>query len=111
MDKHTPGPWGFVMNYNWPFRQDVHVMAKGFGLIATVSVDGGLPHIAGKQRANARLIAAAPELLEAMEAVHAFLTDPNIGTWQYMEYAFYSDISKQLKKIDAALAKARGEQV
>lgn len=68
MSKHTPGPWFAVRNssfwevnpqrelgdYNTPFTVgDVCESAPG-------NPDGGL------QEANARLIAAAPELLEAL---------------------------------------------
>lgn len=58
MSKHTPGPW--------------HIDDASYGQIvcsrtsdvAVVRNTGGLPH-----HGNARLIAAAPELLEALKAV------------------------------------------
>ena len=56
MNKHTPGPW-FVDAHN-------NVLAEGC-LVAFPSVAAGLE----KQEANARLIAAAPDLLEAIEGL------------------------------------------
>lgn len=59
MNKHTPGPW-FVDAHN-------NVLAEGC-LVAFPSVAAGLE----KQEANARLIAAAPELLAALECLCSF---------------------------------------
>lgn len=58
--KHTPGPWGTDNYDSEPY----------------INTDGGETNIAmcfdlrdGRQKANARLIAAAPELLEAAKRV------------------------------------------
>jgi hypothetical protein len=63
--KHTPGPWRIRWLTNgWPvITSDAHD-------IADLRLNGnGLPHV----EANARLIAAAPELLEAAIAVRHYL--------------------------------------
>lgn len=61
MSKHTPGPWV------------LHVAENGRGTISAITRCAGMDHIAevyganGEERgANARLIAAAPEMLETL---------------------------------------------
>lgn len=59
-DKHTPGPW---------VTEDRTSKGAGFSVIATdVHYScSGVAHYAGE--ADARLIAAAPDLLEALEQI------------------------------------------
>lgn len=55
--KHTPGPWKFSfesINPEWAI-----VTTMGGAVVANVNADH-------RQEANARLIAAAPDLLEAL---------------------------------------------
>ena len=79
MNKHTPGPW-FVDAHN-------NVLAEGC-LVAFPSVAAGLE----KQEANARLIAAAPELLGALQKAVA-------------RQGFSND---ELRDARAAITKAKG---
>ena len=62
--KHTPGPWAYH-NTPTPF---IHVAAGGLPIcqIYTSTAHG---QSMGEQFANARLIAAAPELLAALQEV------------------------------------------
>ena len=60
MSKHTPGPWTAIFQEDW--RSTKVVTADG-RWIADVSMFGD------SADANARLIAAAPELLEAVQAL------------------------------------------
>jgi hypothetical protein len=65
MSKHTPGPWtagihGLTVDAVHPVRND----ATGTTPVAFIS-----GYFGEAQEANARLIAAAPELLAALEAV------------------------------------------
>ena len=89
MDKHTKGPWRlseekFSSLYVEPF------ICAIFGTDKTAE-------------ANARLIAAAPELLEALENLHA-----NIA-----EYARINNLggfgNQDMQQARAAIAKAKGE--
>lgn len=59
----------------------------------------GLPHTRAENEANARLIAAAPDLLEALELWRDRISGP-------------TEISMQtlLHMTDAAIAKAKGEE-
>lgn len=85
MSKHTPGPWeleiitsAYVTACDGTHIADVH-----HGSTATAKAEGS---------ANARLIAAAPELLEALEFVIRGVPD----TWEGVQ------------KARAAIAKATG---
>lgn len=99
MAEHTPGPWKIAP---WP-------KARGY----VISVCKGLPQkpvaqAHGQQdpaerEANARLIAAAPDLLAALEHVTELLVD----TWSD---AMDGDPEKEVAVADAraALAAAKG---
>lgn len=69
MSQHTPGPWSIN---DWPqANTDIAIGAVGTPLIARIP----LRHVSiNEQKANARLIAAAPDLLAALLMV---LDDPN----------------------------------
>ena len=55
MSKHTPGPW--------KIEEGCFVSAEGFVIARIIGCDSK------KNESNARLIAAAPELLEALESM------------------------------------------
>jgi len=69
-NKHTPGPWKAVEPATIDWRDPFVQTADGESTVALTC--GGGPDVAiaaPAQRANARLIAAAPELLEALERI------------------------------------------
>ena len=92
MSKHTPGPWSVMFqnsramdsdpNYQW-WQVPVQVGAPGGvnggpgNVIAMVSMGGPGAMISDKEHveANARLIAAAPDLLAALESLTEHLAD------------------------------------
>lgn len=89
MSEHTPGPWAIYVNA--PSDVVIRKMSKdGYELCAIARVSSGY--------ANAQLIAAAPELLEALSdcVAHMHWTQPQGEA--------------ALKKAKAAIAKATGEQ-
>lgn len=108
--KHTPGPWTgrsetgkFNGDHEWIARHEssAHtssVAIWGSGKVIALVVDASdtyqqkLPHLA----ANSNLIAAAPELLEALELAHLLLSGANMNR-QVVE-----------EKVCAAIAKATG---
>ena len=59
---HTPGPW-----YEYQSEKDAHKM------IASKCGESIAKHI---PKANARLIAACPEMYETMKAILAVINDP-----------------------------------
>lgn len=100
----TPGPWRMDHDgSNWM------VVTDDYPEMVDVWGFNGMPAV--EVVANARLIAAAPELLEALSAIveridyYASLKDegkPNIEDWAYT----YS--STDMIEARAAIAKARG---
>jgi hypothetical protein len=112
MNKHTAGPWSIPHFARQEVDCDcVYVLAEGYcGSIADVSIDNGKriseggndsPPLAEAQ-ANARLIAAAPELLEALQALVKSLSDQDDEG--LIEHA------QQMVAARAAIAKATGEK-
>ena len=93
MSKHTPGPWQWFETEDGRARVNP---ADGGLVIAECSTRNPFDE---EQRANARLISAAPELYEALErliAVYQTSHSPvtRLSCWQ---------------QAGAALSKARGE--
>jgi len=93
--KHTQGPWQVFQK--WPGYHGIEIRSGDIS-IADLRVNG---HNAVHGEANARLIAAAPEMLEALQAQEMADYDPEAS-----ERKGYFERAKQLRK--AALAKAEG---
>jgi len=100
--KHTPGPW-HINDMTLPSRRYVtignniaHVLHNSRGKIYSIK------QMEPEQAANARLIAAAPELLEALREmlpiVHAAMDNDDDDV-----------IGKIAYRASAAIAKAEGE--
>lgn len=106
--KHTPGPWTVL-----PEEVDRdYIRVRGTRLgerykvanVPTVTGRGVPAREADETRANARLIAAAPELLEALEVLEAYVAN-NIVT----DYPTGIDIEgTAFQRARAAIAKATG---
>ncbi len=101
MPKHTPGPWevrhGVGINPRYPWR----VATGGYCVCTDVAHTGGG---ASQQEANARLIAAAPDLLNVaqmlIEAEREASTDDT----------FRLKVSIVCEFARAAIAKAEGRE-
>lgn len=96
--EHTPGPWKVVGQYRAHHQDEVRLRIDGpKGYIAlTEPYNGSNKEIV----ANAHLIAAAPDLLEA--AVHLLSLNHTQGVTQE-QY----ELAEQ--ELDSAIAKAEGE--
>ena len=98
--QHTPGPWVYRRSFDSSARRDIWTAADATGhreLVATIP-DADGDHI----NADARLIAAAPDLLAALrDMVGAYQRHFDVMpvAWQT-----YDDIAR------AAIAKATGAQ-
>ena len=92
--KHTPG--------KWKVYHDINVMtdSKNPSFIASCGMNNNIQDTLETCKANARLIAAAPELLEACKEALELPIDPidEIGT------------SSILTKIQQVIAKAEGKE-
>lgn len=88
MSKHTPGPWGCVdtSNHAHDYR-----LTKPDGSPLPLHVEAN-DH--SEQRANAKLIAAAPDLLDAL---------------QYLMVAHGEQLDHAFEMAQDAIAKATGE--
>jgi hypothetical protein len=92
--KHTAGPWRLL-----PDEGEGYLRVRGTRLghrfkVANVMAPNFLPRDELESKANARLIAAAPEMLEALQRA------AQSAGFQYMTF-------ETREAIDAALAKAR----
>lgn len=87
---HTPGPWVDQADC----RGDIFIVAGAWphgSTIATVEATANAP-------ANARLIASAPDLLDACKQATAILKDKGVPGW---------GVAKDI--LNAAIAKAEGK--
>lgn len=108
--KFTPGPWHVQKGFNTIFTTSDPAKQTGI----TIAIAKVLDDQVGSQsecNANASLIAAAPDLYEALKEV---LLAERLGT-RPPETAMQAEekldrIKYAVNKAEAALAKARGEQ-
>lgn len=88
MTKFTPGPWEWDWDTGWLVHPDEHDEDAGTIILELLDKYILIQDAVGK--ADARLIAAAPDMFEALEEF--------VEAW---------DKSLQLEKTDVALTKAR----
>lgn len=104
---HTPGPWrecghekkGCVCRQVWSLPTDCLVAVALMAADESFTAGDGLTDIE-EAKANARLIAAAPELLEALEGCEKLLRR---GNATYAEFLSTADLARN------AIQRARGE--
>lgn len=84
--EHTPGPWA---------ADGCNIIASGY-IVATVHWHSGASH----EAANARLIAAAPDLFDALNVALGWATGGMDGDWRECDH---------VELMRAAIAKARGQ--
>lgn len=65
--KHTPGPWKWSDQYTHPSGKPAWTLLGRHGLYGILTCDQGSAPQDLSDEANARLIAAAPELLAALQ--------------------------------------------
>ncbi len=71
MSKHTEGPWNYAQDRRGWWR----VFAGDSEIVRALSKHGLRRLSKSERAANARLIAAAPDLLEALEELYWLATD------------------------------------
>jgi hypothetical protein len=97
VSSHTPGPWAYRQSHSDTcdlevLDSDGNVVAGEYGV---------------REQANARLIAAAPELYEALSKIEKRL----FAFGHVQTNLDRHDVASMLDVARGALAKARGEQV
>lgn len=95
MNKHTPRPWSCWSGYNSVDEIEAQITAKD-GDIVIASYN----HLITDGEANALLMAAAPDLLEAL--IDCVLV-------MQRELSGLEVIQPELRQAESAIAKARGE--
>lgn len=108
MSNHTPGPWKARFKESGVARSVVRDNDGGQAICSLPwpgPVDGGFAGRARHIAANARLIAAAPDLLRACQLVLAIHDNPQQQPPQYR----ISLDPKATEQIRAAIAKAEEE--
>jgi hypothetical protein len=100
MSEHTPGPWSVDARASTAVRggPDDHVVASCGGW-ATTRRD-----VLAEQQANARLVAAAPDLLAALREIVA-MTNEDTGTFRKRGGTYRGLVGLVA---EAAIAKAEG---
>ena len=96
MSKHTPGPW----KANFAISQAAYIFGgdRNFARVYNEWQDEA------NQEANARLIAAAPDLLAALKEAELVLAE------KLRRLGADPNVSPTTHRIRAAIAKATGEQ-
>lgn len=101
--KHTPGPW---VSTDIPSEPIVRSDELDVSVALCFDVTGD------EQLANARLIAAAPDLLEALKAVKTILEDINFrhsNKKSFHNNRIEADSSTGIEIIQNAISKAKKE--
>ena len=112
--KHTPGPWIVDLRtgcFAIIKQTDKMTCLCGANEDAIVfqngrwkeSSQGAYRYLTDEQEANARLIAAAPDVLAALEAAREFITDG-----MAMGFVGMPEDETVLEVIEAAISKAKG---
>lgn len=101
--QHTPGPWKFYRDERYIESENANLRGD-YDHVCDFRTD-----LAGNvNEANARLIAAAPDLLAALQAIHAGFMDGSIK-WAKKRQADSDPYHPANTAMSIALAKVRGE--
>lgn len=98
--KHTPGPW--VIDPCWDILGNTD---DGNGMVCQITTDA-VPR--AEAEANARLIAAAPELLEACRVTRALVSEAAMTGFNCHDGDWAERLYANQARLSAAIAKATG---
>ena len=101
--QHTPGPWSTDLPEHEEPYQDIRIQAGTRGICRVWMDDAPVHDYNAEQLANARLIAAAPELLEALKAFDELIAFQYTGSRDAM-----SALQAAAFKAHDAITKATG---
>lgn len=103
MNKHTPGPWHIMKSFTgtvWAGSEDEPTIISDMSTLGDKTAE-----------ANARLIAAAPELLAVLIEAESAMTSHNLSRkheGHECPWDFAEGFGGCLDKVRAAIAKATG---
>lgn len=103
MTKHTQGKWEIMPRENLPPR----IKSKSFGIICRLNDIFPTENGYQENEANARLIAAAPELLEFAENMSSYLKDIIADKNHPINWRIECEIL--LNNCNQAITKSKGE--
>lgn len=111
MSGHTPGPW--LIEPDWdPTEPRVRVYTQCEGEEIGLGVADAFGDSEEEARANAHLIAAAPDMEAALSDLDAYLQNVLDILDDYKDDLWAADLLEQgkprLQRLQAALAKAKG---
>lgn len=103
---HTPGPWGFTGE---PYGYTIWQTARECNDFpqAVARIVGGRIKVE-QEEDNARLVAAAPDLLAELERMYEaarMMADPEHCLYEHREHLPWKDLAAKAK---TAISKARG---
>lgn len=110
MGKHTPGPWSHDADHEQTWHPKIKTDPEVFAgaiceVLSNLNVAASDRRMFDEMKANARLIAAAPDLLEALtdalEDYDAWMKDADVTPNESLQ--------AWTNKARAAIARARGE--
>lgn len=105
--EYTPGPWKVERRSNYPNPDMIALLEESPDRALRVVTVDGTHDAAARREANARLIAAAPDLLAAAEAVSDAVGDATESGWDpHLVQDVMNAVGRHLRP---AIAKARGE--
>lgn len=96
--KHTPGPWRLVIADNL-------IEAQSGGRLVDLCIPRSLCVTESEREANARLIAAAPEMLAELKLVRGYFDAIRLQTAAIGEY---TAVNAKIERLDTLIAKATG---
>lgn len=100
---HTPGPWRIVKSFGHHIGPSVLAGGEVQDLVAMISYDGAPCGDSAETNANASLIAAAPDLLAALETLLEKAGSFEAGGMKFKHY-----FGEAVFNAHAAIAKAKG---
>lgn len=100
MSEHTPGPWQIKRGEIWSNQDDL------LGVVYRTEAWTTGEKVKTEDQANARLMAAAPELLKALKFIETWISQP-VGEFSVAALDGLFDQTRGIAR--AAIAKATGE--
>jgi hypothetical protein len=99
MTPHTPGPWKVVEHYEDASTRKIGLhgcpaIVSEKGVVVVHPEVGIVTEDLSTAKANARLIAAAPEMLEALKECLEEITNPEEETWPHAQHVAKRAIAK-----------------
>ena len=90
MNEHTPGPWRLENNIHYGWKTNpysITVRKRGVHSVAVANIPAKQTITREEALANARLIAAAPDLLDALMTLPQSPTNTDDDWWKWIDKA------------------------